>query len=137
MAQETRDYTAESFNEYLKQGKLMGTRCTACGTLSAEPRPMCPACHSADVEWHEFSGKGTLTTFTCIFIGPAYMIGKGYGRNNPYCSGIVTLEEGPRISARILGVDASNPQDIKSGTPLKLSLGDVDPDKPGLAFEPA
>ncbi len=137
MAQEARDYTAESFNEYLKQGKLMGIRCGTCGTLSVEPRPMCPSCHGTDVEWHEFSGKGSLTTFTCISIGPAYMVEKGYGRNNPYCTGIVTLEEGPRISARILGVDASNPQDIKSGTPLKVSFGDVDPEKPALAFEPA
>ena len=72
-----------------------------------------------------------------LILGPAYMVQQGYGRNNPYCSGVVTLDEGPRISARILGVDASNPQNIKTGTALKLSLGDVDEDKPALAFEPA
>jgi len=136
MAQGTVDYTAASFNKFLKQGKLMGIRCTVCETLSAVPRPLCPACHSTNVEWYEFSGQGSLTTFTCISIGPANMVAKGYGRNNPYCSGIVTLQEGPRISARILNVDASKPQDIKSGTPLKLSLGDMDQDHPALAFEP-
>ena len=61
---------------------------------------------------------------------------KGYGRENPYCSGIVTLEEGPRLSARIIGVDASNPQDIKTGMELVLDLAEVDPDSPTPAFRP-
>ena len=62
---------------------------------------------------------------------------KGYGRDNPYCTGIVTLEEGPRLSARIIGVDARNPQDIKTGMELVLDLAEVDPDNPTPAFRPA
>ena len=66
-----------------------------------------------------------------------YMSEKGFGRDNPYCTGIVTLEEGPRISARILGVDAANPQNIKTGTPMTMDLEDLDPERPSLAFRPA
>ena len=62
---------------------------------------------------------------------------KGYGRDNPCCTGIVTLEEGPRISARITGVDGNNPQNIKTGIPLVLDLEDLDPEYPSLAFKPA
>jgi uncharacterized OB-fold protein len=47
------------------------------------------------------------------------MIAAGYGRDNPYCSGIVTLENGLSISAQILGLDVSRPQTIKIGTPLQ------------------
>ena len=137
MPEDSREFTAASFYEYLKEGKLMGVRCRACNKLSAEPRPMCPSCHSKDVEWHQFSGKGQLGTFTCISIVPETMAQKGYGRNNPYCSGIVLLEEGPRISAKILGVDASNPQNIQTGMALEIDLEDVDPEKPALAFHPA
>lgn len=137
MAETAREFTAASFYDFLKQGRLMGVRCRSCGQLSAEPRPMCPACHSQEVEWHQFSGKGQLSTFTCISIVPESMAKKGYGRNNPYCSGIVTLAEGPRISARILGVDASNPQNIRTGMELELRLEDLDPEQPALAFRPA
>ena len=36
------------------------------------------------------------------------MVAEGYDCNNPYVSGIVETEEGAKISARILGVDASS-----------------------------
>ena len=137
MVETSRDFNAASFYEYLKEGKLMGTRCRACGHLSAEARPVCFSCHSKEVEWHQFSGQGELGTFTCISIVPQSMAQRGYGRNNPYCSGIVILDEGPRISARIMGVDASNPQNIRTGMALKLDLADVDGEKPVLTFRPA
>ena len=131
-------FTAQAFYRYLKEEKrLMGVRCRACGNLAAQARPMCPACHSTDIEWHQFSGKGRLSTFTCISIVPVYMAAQGYGRDNPYCTGIVTLEEGPRVSARILGVDGSNPQSIKTGMDLVLDLEEVDPEHPSPAFRPA
>ena len=137
MAEDSREYNAAAFYAYLKEGKLMGVRCRACGNLSPEPRPMCHACHSNDVEWHQFSGKGRLSTFTCISVVPASMAKRGYGRDNPYCTGIVTLEEGPRISARILGVDGNNPQNIETGMALVIDLGELDEEKPALAFKPA
>ena len=64
------------------------------------------------------------------------MADKGYGRDNPCCTGIVTLEEGPRISARILGVDGNNPQDIKTEIDVILDLEDVDPEDPSVTFRP-
>ncbi|MDE2938419.1 MAG: OB-fold domain-containing protein [Chloroflexota bacterium] len=137
MTTETRAFNAASFFAYLKEGQLMGIRCRACGKLSAEARPMCQECHSRDVEWFAFSGRGQLSAFTCISVVPNAMGEKGFGRNNPYCSGIVTLEEGPRISALILGVDAANPQNIATGMALTLRVEDQDSDRPTLAFVPA
>ena len=137
MTTETRAFNAASFFAYLKEGQLMGIRCRACGKLSAEARPMCQECHSRDVEWFAFSGRGQLSAFTCISVVPNAMGEKGFGRNNPYCSGIVTLEEGPRISALILGVDAANPQNIGAGLALTLQVEDQDKERPTLAFVPA
>jgi uncharacterized OB-fold protein len=133
---ETREFNGASFYEYLKEGRLMGIRCNACGKLSAEPRSMCPDCHGRDVVWHEFKGAGTLGAFTCISVVPQAMAAQGYGRDNPYCSGIVILDEGPRISALILGVDAANPQNIRTGMPLTTDFTNMDPDRPTLAFRP-
>jgi uncharacterized OB-fold protein len=88
------------------------------------------------MEWYEFSGKARLSTFTCISVVPVYMAKQGYGRDKPYCTGVVTLEEGPRVSARILGVDAGNPQSVKTGMDLVLDLAELDPGYPALAFRP-
>ena len=134
---ESRPFNAASFYAFLKEGRFMGVRCRENGNIYAEARPMDPASHSSDMEWHELSGQATLSAFTCISVAPASLEAKGYGRNNPYCAGIVTLEEGPRISARIAGVDAANPQNIRTGMALALDFSDIDPDNPGLVFRPA
>ena len=136
MSSELRDFNSTSFYAYLIKGKLMGVRCKQCTQLSVEPRPLCPSCHSSDIEWHEFCGTGHLSTFTCISIVPVRMEQKGYGRNNPYCSGVVTLTEGPRISAKLSQVDASNPQTIKSGMSLRIDFSDIDTNNPILTFCP-
>jgi uncharacterized OB-fold protein len=66
------------------------------------------------------TGSGKLVAFTCISIGPSFMIAEGYNRKNPYCSGVVELKEGPRVDARIEGVDTTKPETIKVGTPLSI-----------------
>jgi uncharacterized OB-fold protein len=76
------------------------------------------------MEWVEFSGLGKLLAFTCVHIAPTAMLEVGYSRSNPYCTGIVQLDEGPGISAQILGVDASRPNEIKIGTRLCVDLAE-------------
>lgn len=134
---ETRDFTGASFYAYLQEGKLMGVRCNDCGRLSAEPRPMCPDCHGRNMSWYEFAGTGSLGAFTCISVVPQVMADRGYGRGNPYCTGIVALDEGPRISAAIVGVDAANPQNIRTGMALVADFSEVDAEHPTLTFRPA
>ena len=73
MAVEVKEFTHASFNAFLTgendgEKRLMGVKCRSCRHLSAEPRPMCPSCHGKDMEWFQFSGKGRLSTFTCISI---------------------------------------------------------------------
>ena len=61
---------------------------------------------------------------------------RGFGRNNPYCTGVVTLDEGLRISALIKGVDPRRPQEISTGARVMLDLTDLDPEKPSVTFRP-
>jgi uncharacterized OB-fold protein len=132
------DFTAATFQKYLREHRLMGSRCQACGKPYLPPRPLCPACHGDAMEWVELSGRGKLIAFTTIHIAPTAMIEAGYGRDNPYCTGIVQLEEGPAISAQILGVDATRPESIAIGTPLRVAFverGEGDAAQTCLAFE--
>jgi uncharacterized OB-fold protein len=132
-----RPFTVASFNQYLGEKKLMATRCATCGTLHLPPRPICPKCHGETLEWVETSGRGRLAAFTSIYIGLTAMNAEGYSRDNPYCSGIVELEEGVKISARVLGVDAKNPASIQIGAPLAVEFverGEGEEKKTALAF---
>jgi uncharacterized OB-fold protein len=133
-----RPFTAASFDQYLAEGKLMASRCVNCGTLNLPPRAICPKCHSENLEWTETSGKGKLAGFTVVSIAPTFMIEQGYGRDKPYASGIVELEGGVKISARITGVDATKPEEIKVGTPLTvdfITVGEGEEAKTYLAFK--
>jgi uncharacterized OB-fold protein len=131
------DFSSATFYSLLAEHKLVGTRCGSCGALYLPPRPLCTACYSDDMAWSEFSGKGKLLAFTTIHIAPTAMIAAGYGRDNPYCTGIVQLEEGPAISAQILGVDATHPEQIAIGTPLQVAFverGEGEEKRTYLAF---
>ena len=108
------------FEQFLSEGKLMGSRCNDCKTLYVPPRSLCPQCRHSEMEWTETAGEGTLAAFTSISIGTPAMIKEGYDRNNPYCSGAVELVEGARVVARIEGVDSLCPETIKVGMPLKV-----------------
>lgn len=117
-----RAFTHDSFQRYLEENKLMGARCQNCATLYLPPRPLCPQCYCEFLTWEELSGQGTLTAFTAVHIGPRSMIVAGYDRKNPYFSGIVRLDEGPAISAQILGLDAVSTEENQIGIPLQVAF---------------
>jgi uncharacterized OB-fold protein len=82
------------FAAYLKDGRLMGSRCKACGATSFPPRADCLECLSPEFELVERSGKGTLHTITTIEAAPT-----GFEDVVPYTVGVVDLEEGGRLLA--------------------------------------
>ena len=136
---EQKPFSDISYEAFLKEEKLMGSKCTGCGASFVPPRPICIKCHGTDMEWVEMSGRGKLAAFTCITIAPPFMIAQGYNRNNPYCSGVVALEEGGRVDARIEGVDPKKPEEIKVGMPLKATYihrKDEEQEETYLAFQP-
>jgi hypothetical protein len=90
------------------------------------------------LDWEQISGKGRLVAFTTVHIAPTAMIEAGYGRKNPYCTGIVQLDEGPSISAQITGVDPAKPEGIEVGMAVQVAFvqrGVGEEEKAYLAFE--
>jgi len=136
----SRPFTAAAFNQFLSEKKLMGAHCPDCDTTYLPPRAICPQCLSENLEWVEVSGKGKLAAFTSIYIAPTFMIEQGFDRDKPYLTGIVELDEGPKISARLLGFDAAQPEQAKIGTAMSVTFlehGDGDEKKTALAFQVA
>ncbi len=82
------------FARHLKDGRLMGSRCRACGASSFPPRADCADCMSGAFEYVPRSGRGTLLTYSRISAAPT-----GFEDLVPYTVGVVDLEEGGRLLA--------------------------------------
>ena len=51
-----------------RDGRFLVRRCRACGLAHHYPRPFCPECWSEDLVWEEVTGRGTLYTFSTVFV---------------------------------------------------------------------
>ncbi|MAY75399.1 MAG: DNA-binding protein [Phycisphaerae bacterium] len=91
------DFT-KPFWDNLTRGIFTTTRCDSCNRPSFPPKPICPHCWTDQVSWIELEGAGTLYSKTTVHAGPAAFV-----RDLPYSVGIIDLDEGLRIAARIIG----------------------------------
>ncbi len=82
------------FAVHLKDGRLMGTVCTECGYTTFPPRADCPECMGSTFNFEEYSGEGTVYTFTEIAAAPT-----GFEDEVPYTVAVVDLKEGGRLLA--------------------------------------
>ncbi|MEM4554417.1 MAG: Zn-ribbon domain-containing OB-fold protein [Candidatus Anstonellaceae archaeon] len=79
--------------------RLVGTYCRNCQTSYFPARKLCPKCRrKGKIESRQFSGKGKIYSFTEVTAGPA-----GFEKQVPYILAIVELDEGPRLTAQIVG----------------------------------
>lgn len=132
----TPEASVKSFYDFLKEKKIMGTKCKDCRKVYLPPRPICPECIKSEMEWVKFEGKGKLKAFTSISVAPTHMLNAGYTRDNPYIFGVVQLDSGPSISAIILNVDAKNPENIAIDSPMTVEFVKIG-EKVLLGFKPA
>ncbi|MCO6449890.1 MAG: Zn-ribbon domain-containing OB-fold protein [Caldilineales bacterium] len=131
-------FIKSEYESHLAEHRLMGSRCQTCGSVFLPPRPLCSNCYGEKMEWVDMGESGTLVAFTVVHIAPTAMIEAGYGRDNPYVTGIVTLDSGPSISAQIIGVDAKHPETIVIGSPVVarfIARQNGDGQQPFLVFE--
>jgi uncharacterized OB-fold protein len=89
----------------LDQGRWITTRCKACDRQTFPPKPVCPHCWSADIEWSDLGTRGTLYSWTRIHAAPAV-----FSAEAPYAVGIVDLDEGIRLACRLVERDRRPPQ---------------------------
>lgn len=123
--------TIEQYLKNIEEGVFRAYRCVDCGMVIAPPSGTCYGCGSNKMDWADVSGKGKLVAFTVIHIAP-----DEFADEVPYFIAIVELEEGTRVSARLLGFDPLKPEEVKLGTPLKLDYEKGKSGKTYLAFKP-
>ena len=76
-------------------GKLLLKHCRDCGAWHHYPRAICPHCFSANTEWREAKGRGTIYTYSVLRRGVPV----------PYCIAYVTLEEGVSMLTNVVDCD--------------------------------
>ena len=135
------EFTIAAYQQNVAERKIMGSRCSQCDALHLPPRPICNKCHGRDLAWEELGGAGTILGFTSITISPTAMAAKGYGRDKPYLTAIVALDEGPSTTARIK-VDATEDLEKSIHVGMAVKAGFVEETegedtKVTLVFRPA
>lgn len=97
-------------------GELRIQRCVDCSRPYFYPRPVCPSCGSARVEWFTASGDATLYSYV-INHRPA----PGFEAEAPYAIAVVQLAEGPRMMTNITGVP-NTPEHLVLDMPLRVAF---------------
>ncbi len=90
--------------------EVPGVICTKCGWSDYYNAETCPRCN-VPVKQSSFRGHGKIVTFTIIRYPP-----RGFEKDVPFVVGIIDLENGPRVIARI----KANPENVPMEAPVRL-----------------
>src|SRR4051794_19153510 len=86
------DEASKPFFDGAKEHKLMIQKCSDCGVPIWPVKPRCDNCFSANIDWSEASGKGTLYTFALMH----QLYHPGFESELPYNVSVIELKEGLR-----------------------------------------
>jgi len=106
-------------------GRLTGTRCADCGTVSWPGRAVCHHCGSAATSEFALSSHGELITCTTVWISRPGLV-------PPFTLGQIDLPEG----ARVFGHVRSLPEHARVPLPVQLVMAPEDDAIPPFWFEP-
>lgn len=106
-------------------GRLTGSRCGNCGSVSWPARPVCQRCGHAAATELELSDEGTLLTFTEVWVPRE-------GLPVPYVLGQVDLTDGVRVFAHGRGITTG----MHVPMPVRLVLNETPDVVPPFYFEP-
>ena len=91
-----------TFWDALAQGRFLTTRGTRSKRLTFPPKQISPHDWNEPIEWVELSGKGSLYSWTTMYAVPA-----AFQFEAPYRVCVVDLEEGIRVTTRLLGNESA------------------------------
>lgn len=91
---------------------LQGEVCPHCEHKIFPPRDVCPDCGKEARDLYEFSGRGSVYSYTTVYDAP-----KGHEESAPYTVALVKLEEGPLVTAQLTDIGA---QQVEIGMPVEM-----------------
>jgi uncharacterized OB-fold protein len=115
-----------------REDKLMILRCTACGFFVHWPKPVCPRCHSFELQPAQVSGRGKLYSYT---VG-VQAFHPWFESRLPYILVVVELEEQANLKLVSNLVDCAE-DDVKVEMPLVVTFERITPEFSLPMFRPA
>lgn len=103
-----------------KRHEFVAQQCRVCGYVHLPPGPACTNCLSADQDWVQLSGKGTIYSFGVYH----QLWHPGFKEEIPYNVALIELAEGPRIISQV--VDCTNDA-LSCGAPVEVTFEDITP----------
>lgn len=91
--------------------------CVDCGAPHLPAGPVCPFCFSSQLEWRKASGRGRISSW--VVVHKAWF--PSFAAEVPYNVVQVELEEGPRLTANVVGKN-----DISVGQAVEVVFDDGD-----------
>ncbi len=116
--QPTPSEESQAYWDALREHRLVFQQCADCGKLRHYPRPMCDACYSMQVGWHESAGRGTVQSWT-IAHHPFHLAFKSVV---PYALVTVDMADGVRMHAPWRGAV----QTLTLGLPVRVMFERID-----------
>jgi uncharacterized OB-fold protein len=106
------DALSEEFWAAAREGRLLIQRCAGCGVHQWYPRAVCVRC-GGEPTWVEAGGRGVVHTFTIVHRST----NPEFAPDTPYVFAIVALEEGVRMTTRIVDVPL---EDVRCDLPVRV-----------------
>lgn len=103
----------QQYLEALAQGRFRIQQCRDCGMFSFPPVQRCPHCEADELRWVEPTGKGSVYSVALPLGLEAATAGEP-----PLV--LIELEEGPRLSGRVMDVEA---RELVPGLPVSAHVG--------------
>jgi uncharacterized OB-fold protein len=110
--------TTQPFFDAASKGVLRLPRCPRDGFFFY-PRSRCPVCWQDDWSWQQASGRGVVHSFTIDRVGHLPALAPLV----PYALAIVELEEGPRMTARLVDCDVEK---LRVGDPVVATFEETE-----------
>lgn len=92
------------FWEACAERRLVIQCCRDCSARQFYPRLVCSACGSAELDWAEASGGGSLKTWTVI----RRAVSAAFEADVPYVVALVELDEGPTMMTNLITDDVES-----------------------------
>lgn len=103
------------FWEGLRERRLTLQRCRDCSRLRFPPMPTCPYCAGVSTELSALSGRGSVYSYVIARV--AFL--PEFEPELPYAIGLINLEEGARLPARLEEFEG-----VGIGDPVKARFHD-------------
>ena len=125
----TPDAETRPFWDAAKEGRFLLRHCLECGRNHFYPRPFCPKCWGARVEWVEASGRAVVYTYSIVVANDL----PPFNERVPYVAAVVDLEEGPRVMTNVVDCEFD---DLRIGMPVEVDYRAISDDITIPVFRP-